>query len=293
MKNPWKKLSKINPQREQGNRQICNDIFHALVSGKFTGAEYKIILAVIDKTWGYNKTDAAISVKDFSKTTNLSSRMVKYSLKHLKSIRVLYSSPLKTRVQAGSPLKTRVQAGSPLNEYAVNKHYDTWILQGCNVVHPQSDKGAMDGKIGVQAGSPPPIKESIKEKNLSAFDNAVEEPLQEGKDFLTTKKKRKLNGKRFQSFMFFWEAFGYKKGKREAADSWLDIPSLTDSLVGAIVDAAKIENKNRQSLIVEGKTPKMAQGWITGARWEDEVNTGIPQRPQPREITQEDMNNGW
>ena len=271
MKNPWKKLSKINPQREQGNRQICNDIFHALVSGKFTGAEYKIILAVIDKTWGYNKTDAAISVKDFSKMTNLSSRMVKYSLKHLKSIRVLYSSPL----------KTRVQAGSPLNEYAVNKHYDTWILQGCNVVHPQSDKGAMDGKIGVQAGSPPPIKESIKEKNLSAFDNAVDPnffqkpektPLQDGIDYLLTKKNRKLKGKRFETFMFFWDAFDYKKGKREAADSWYDIPKLTDSLVGEIVAAAKIEAAGRAGMKSEGHTPKMAQGWLSGARWEDEVN---------------------
>jgi len=193
MKNPWKRYSKINPQRENGTRQIHNDVFHALVSGKLTGAEYKIILAVIDKTWGYNKTEAAISIKDFSGMTNLSSRMVKYSLKRLKSIRVLYSSPL----------KSRVQSGSPLNEYAVNKHYDTWILQGCNVVHPgvqqMVNRGAMDGKIGVQGSSPSPIKEKllkkVKETPLPPLPDFVDPEL--FNQFLKMRKKLKAVNSEF------------------------------------------------------------------------------------------------
>ena len=107
-------------------------------------------------------------------------------------------------------------------------------------------------------------------------ENEVDEvgPTQEtekdGIDFLITKKKRKLNGKRFQSFLLFWEAFGYKAGKREAADAWFDLPPLTDAIVKQIVEAAEREAANRSKLISENKTPKMAQGWITGRRWEDE-----------------------
>ncbi|HUU53197.1 MAG TPA: hypothetical protein VMW44_00985 [Candidatus Bathyarchaeia archaeon] len=94
----------------------------------------------------------------------------------------------------------------------------------------------------------------------------------DGSDFYLTRKKRKLSGKRLNTFNLFWESFNYKKGRAEAADSWLDIPYLTDSLVGKIIKAAKLEALNRSRIIGQGKTPKMAQGWLTGKRWEDEVN---------------------
>jgi len=123
-------------------------------------------------------------------------------------------------------------------------------------------------------------KNDKNKKILPAFDNAVDPalppkpektPLQDGIDYLLTKKNRKLKGKRFQTFMLFWGAFDYKKGKREAADSWYDIPKLTDSLVGEIVAAAKIEAIGRAGMKSEGHTPKMAQGWLSSSRWEDEV----------------------
>jgi len=88
--------------------------------------------------------------------------------------------------------------------------------------------------------------------------------------FFLTKRKRKLSGKRLETFNAFWDAFGYKAGKAEAADAWLDIPALTGSVVSRIVAAAKKEAARRTGLRAEGKTPKMAQGWLSGRRWEDE-----------------------
>jgi len=120
-------------------------------------------------------------------------------------------------------------------------------------------------------------KESIKEKNLSALENAVGG---NGTKFFITKKKRKLTGKRLETFEQFWDAFAYKSGKAEAADSWLDIPELTDSIVAKIMDSAKREAEARPSMVSAGKTPKMAQGWISGRRWEDEI-TAQPQHHQP------------
>jgi len=151
MKNPWKRYSKINPQRESGNRQICNEIFHALMSGSFTGAEYKIILALIDKTWGFKKTTDAISVAQFSKMTNLSKRTVQRTLKKLNALRVVYMSPS----------TIRASTGSPLNNYSLNKHYDTWrvegcqIVQGCQLGHPsKTDKGDIQGQTRVTQMTP-------------------------------------------------------------------------------------------------------------------------------------------
>lgn len=92
----------------------------------------------------------------------------------------------------------------------------------------------------------------------------------ETEPFYLTSKKRKLTGKRLESFLRFWEAFNYKKSKSEAAESWLNIPELTNGLVNQICEAAAIEAANRQNIINNGQTPKMAQGWLTARRWEDE-----------------------
>lgn len=84
-----------------------------------------------------------------------------------------------------------------------------------------------------------------------------------------TRKGRTLDGKRLDAFERFWSAYGYAKGKAEAADAWLDIPQLTEALVARIVSAAEREAAARPALIASGRTPKMAQGWITARRWED------------------------
>ncbi len=92
----------------------------------------------------------------------------------------------------------------------------------------------------------------------------------EQEELYLTKKKRKLKGKRLETFLLFWEAFNYKKDKASAADSWFEIPELTDKLVNSICESARKENDNRNDLIQKGMTPKFAQGWLTSKRWEDE-----------------------
>jgi hypothetical protein len=101
----------------------------------------------------------------------------------------------------------------------------------------------------------------------------------------TTKKGRKLKGVHLDRFERFWEAFGYRKGKAEAADAWLDLKP-DEATTEEIVKGAQTEARNRPSLIQAGYTPKMAQGWLTGRRWEDEDLGGSivqhPASPQPQ-----------
>ena len=75
-------------------------------------------------------------------------------------------------------------------------------------------------------------------------------------------------------FEEFWKVFNYKLGKAEAADSWYDIQELNLALFEKILDSAEKESKRRRSLIENGRTPKMAQGWLTGRRWDDDIELG-------------------
>lgn len=99
----------------------------------------------------------------------------------------------------------------------------------------------------------------------------------ENTEVYISQKKKKLTGKVLQDFMDFWKDFNFMKGKAAAADAFLSVYSpevLDDILAGA-----KREANNRQSLLEQGRTPKWAQGWLSGRRWEDEsgINSqGVP-----------------
>ena len=67
----------------------------------------------------------------------------------------------------------------------------------------------------------------------------------------------------------------------------LDIPVVTDKTVNDIIVAAKAEAKRRPDLKSNGKTPKMAQGWLSGKRWEDEAETVKLDHKQP--LTKKDI----
>lgn len=90
-----------------------------------------------------------------------------------------------------------------------------------------------------------------------------------------SKKGRTIKGNQLEWFECFWSAFDYKNSKAEAADSWIDIKANQD-LMPVIIRAAEIEAINRPALKQNGRTPKMAQGWLSGRRWEDEQQIDAP-----------------
>ena len=95
------------------------------------------------------------------------------------------------------------------------------------------------------------------------------------------KPKTILSGKRLEAFEQFWDAFDYKRGRGGAEKSWAAIPSLTDSMVAQICAAARKEAERRPALEARGMTPKMAQGWLSERRWEDDYSQPEPQAHRP------------
>lgn len=123
MKNPWKKVSKVNPQRENGNRQVSSEVFNTLVRTNLSGGEFRVCLAIIGQTWGFHKKSDIISIKQICTFTGLANRSVKTILKQLKDKRIICCQQ--------SEIKKN---GSFLNEYLFNKYYDTWQVSNSSLV---------------------------------------------------------------------------------------------------------------------------------------------------------------
>jgi hypothetical protein len=109
--NPWKKVSSVNPQRENGRREIANKVWLALIKASLTAGEYKVLMTVIDRTWGYGVLVAEISLTCFESTTALSRRGICKVINDLETRRLVVVS----------------RNGTKRSIYMFNKHYDTWL----------------------------------------------------------------------------------------------------------------------------------------------------------------------
>ncbi len=147
--NPYKKLSKINPQRENGNRQIANDVYSALIMAKLSGGEYQVALFIIDQSWGFNKIFDGIAFSQIMKSTKLTRPAVINSTKKLERKRILV-------------INRKVVKGSlPVNEYLFNKHYDTWLSKTGKAQFTSSDIELMQKKQKL-------VKQSLPDKSQTS-----------------------------------------------------------------------------------------------------------------------------
>lgn len=123
MQNPYRTQSKVNPQREKGRREIANDVFQALLSAPLSGGEYKVILVIIDRSWGFDKLSATISLKKYEKVTHISKQGIVDAIHSLEAKHIIVVE----------------RNGTKGTEYLFNKHYDTWEVPSTSQVELTSE----------------------------------------------------------------------------------------------------------------------------------------------------------
>jgi phage replication O-like protein O len=97
------------PQIENGYVKIANELIEELSKLYLSGNEWRVIMVVVRKTYGWNKKTDHISLTQFQKATNLSRPSVVRSLKKLVAKQIL--------VAKQQPF---------IKEYGLNKHYKEW-----------------------------------------------------------------------------------------------------------------------------------------------------------------------
>lgn len=201
--------------------------------------------------------------------TEMISTITGHNIDIVKSaIDVFVSLEMITILDSGVIFISDIQSliGSSSSEAERKKKYRDRIKKE---TFPKIGMGHLSGQTG--GHHPPEIELEIENRDIYTSPDGE---AHEAQEVYKTKKGKLLSGRRLSSFMRFWDAFGKRQGKAEAADAWLAISPLTNAIVDQICAAAKIECKNRPELEARGMTAKMAQGWLSGRRWEDEALSG-------------------
>ena len=98
-----------NPQLENGHLRVANEIWDALCRLDASGSDWKILMYVIRKTYGYRKTVDWIPLSQFTGGTDLGKPAVCRGLKRLTSRRII----------------TRID-NATRGKYKFNKNFDEW-----------------------------------------------------------------------------------------------------------------------------------------------------------------------
>ena len=96
-----------SPQKENGYTAIANELLEKIYHLPINGSEFRILLMVARKTYGYNKKYDTISLSQLSAGTGLNRPNVCKTIKSLVVKRLL--------------IKTK-------NSYSLRKNYDEWVV---------------------------------------------------------------------------------------------------------------------------------------------------------------------
>jgi len=244
-----------NPQCENGYTRIANELLDALIKSCPGGSQGSVLLAVIRKTYGFHKKEDSISISQIQKATNLSRRAVIYATQNLEAKRMLI-----VKRKRGRSNKNMI------NKISIQKKYDKWVVQGISTQYANTLKQQRKLYKKYRDGVVQGIEGSAR------IGKKVVQILAPTKDTITKETIKKIYCAKFNShFELFWNAFADKRGKKPAYEkAWKKIPDMTEELALKIIEGARRYAKQRKDILVRGGTPKMAQGWLTDRRWEDE-----------------------
>ncbi|EGL82073.1 primosome, DnaD subunit [Caldalkalibacillus thermarum TA2.A1] len=103
-----------NPQKENGYTAIANEILDEVARRKFSGSQFRILMAIWRLTYGFQRKSHAISLNLLVEKTGLNKDTVKQQIKKLYDNKVIV-------------IVKEATFNSP-REIGFNKNYDEWLI---------------------------------------------------------------------------------------------------------------------------------------------------------------------
>lgn len=261
-----------SPQLENGYTRLANELMDALISAGLTARQWAVLMAVIRKTYGFNKKSDDIGLSQLAEMTGIAKAHVSVAIRDLVGRRILSR-----------------EAGKFGHHIGVNKRYQTWV----GVTGSVTEKATQTRPAGVtesvtaeaqcqehqdapevtesvtpetpvggsQISNPtvtesvtPPVTESVTTKDNPSKDN-----YQKTKTFPRSLRER---------FDIFWAAYPRKTEKQDALKAFTKL-NPDDDLLEQILAGLELAKKSEQWKVK--RFIKHPSTWLNKACWQDEV----------------------
>lgn len=110
-----------NPQLENGYTRIANELLHALIRAKLNGREWKVIMAIIRKTYGFHKKSDRISFTQITTLTGIRKQHVHFIMKSLIKKNIV----ARNKLNRGRGYEIRIQ--KDYSKWVCGERYQEWL----------------------------------------------------------------------------------------------------------------------------------------------------------------------
>ena len=180
-----------NPRKEDGFTAIANELLEHIVQTKLNGTQFRVLLFVIRRTYGFQQKTAKMSLSFIANGVGIHRNSVHTTLKQLEAMQII--------------TVTHKTATAP-QEIAVEKDYQKWITANA-AVHKPVDSTANRSTDSNDTA----VQESADSAVRKSTDSTVNESVDQKRNRERNREKNILCACPF--FETLWAEYPNKKGK--------------------------------------------------------------------------------
>jgi phage replication O-like protein O len=184
-------VQEASPQLENGYTRLANELLDALIGAGLTSRQWAVVMAVVRKTYGFNKKSDEIGLSQLAQMTGIDKAHLSRTVRELETARVIHR-----------------EAGVHGHKLSINKHHKQWGLLKEQPQLPKKQQ-LLNEQLGV-----------AERATLGVADSAIEGLPNQQPQKTSFKNKGKTTPKDTiphslrERFDTFWEAYPRKTEKQ-------------------------------------------------------------------------------
>ena len=144
-----------NPQLKNGYTKIANELLEAICRLNISGNEMRILLYIIRRTYGFNRSYAEISLSEIASAVGTRSVHISRALKKLSALNLI---------------ELRSSEGVKPQTISIVKDYEEWAVESCaELLLPKMVTVTKNGNPTITKNGNPTYKENNKEIIKESF----------------------------------------------------------------------------------------------------------------------------
>ncbi|MBB3004401.1 phage replication O-like protein O [Paraburkholderia tropica] len=237
-------MQDASPQLENGYTRLANELLDALIGAGLTARQWAVIMAIIRKTYGFNKKADEIGLSQLSAMTGIDKAHLSRTVRELEAAKVIHRA-----------------AGVHGHSLSINKKYKQWELLKEQPQLPK-EQPLLKEQRGVADSATPGVADSA---HLGLLNEQPQ--YTSSKDTGKTTPKDNLSRSLRERFDSFWEAHPKKKSKKAAEKAWAkckpDEQLFADIMSGLERAKTSVEWLDKQYI-------PYPSSWLEDGGWMDE-----------------------
>lgn len=241
-------MQEASPQLENGYTKLANELLDALISARLTARQWAVVMAIIRKTYGFNKKADEIGLSQLRDMTSIDKAHLSRTVRELEAAKVIHR-----------------KSGIHGHSLSINKKHSQWELLK---EQPVAEKAtvAEEATGGCQMSN-----EGVAESaNLGLLNEQPQNRNQ--KTTQKTTSKDMSAGALAARFDTFYSAYPKKRNRGRAKKAFVAL-KVDDSLLQIMLEAVEVAKRCRDDWRKQGgQYIPYAEAWLNAEGWKDEVD---------------------